>query len=190
MAIDNSSARLRVLVLLGFAVVIVVGFTLRSRQHSAPSTGDAERSVSAESLVEEARRLARSYGAADPVVVDLILGGVDFAGNVDVHGSDHPGGGMVTFASRATPLGSTALIAIGSAGMTGSEMPAGTTPVVEPATCGIGRFLGVARMRGLKWNRAMVAYGLLEPFRHGWRLSVDGRALLEMTDRDCTDAGI
>ncbi len=185
-------ASYRPLLVAGALAVGVVAADLAWRAHNAEpaaTVDEAPSPGSAADVVERARRLAADrYGIADPVLVHLVLGGVDAKSSVDVASETAPGGMAATFASRGDPDGRTALVAYGANGMTGGPMPPGLAPQVAPATCDVRGFLAVARERGATWGSAMLEYGVDEvqgEEQGTWRLEESGRVVLKLGDGEC-----
>lgn len=189
---EEQPASYRPLLIAGALAACVVAADLAWRAHTAtpaPTIDEAPSPGSAADVVERARRLAADqYGIADPVLVHLVLGGIDAKSSVGVASETAPGGMAATFASRGDPGGQTALLAYGASGMTGGTMPPGLAPQVAPAACDVRGFLAVARQRGASWNNAMLVYGLdaAEGEEEGsWRLEESGRVVLKLGDDEC-----
>jgi hypothetical protein len=185
-------ASYRPLLITAALAVCVVAADLAWRAHTAtptPTVDEAPPLGSAVEVVDRAQRLAADrYGIADPVLVHLVLGGIDAKSFVDVASETAPGGMAATFASRGDPGGRTALVAYGANGMTGGPMAPGLAPQVAPASCDVRAFLVIARERGIAWDHAMVTYGLDEEEgeeRGVWRLEESTRVVLKLRDDEC-----
>jgi hypothetical protein len=185
-------ASYRPLIIAGTLAVGVVAADLAWRAHATKGTAtvdEASSPGSAADVVERAQHLAADrYGIVDPVLVHLVLGGIDATSSVDVDSEISHGGMAATFASRSDPDGQTALVAYGASGMSGGAMPPGLAPQVAPATCDVRGFLAVARDRGATWGRAMLEYGVdaAQGEEQGtWRLEESGRVVLKLGDEEC-----
>jgi hypothetical protein len=189
---EEGPSSYRPLIIAAALAVCVVVADVAWRAHTATPAATVDEAPphdGAADVVERARRLAADrYAIADPVLVHLVLGGIDAKSSVDVASETAPGGMAATFASRGDPAGATALVAYGARGMTGGAMPPGLAPQVAPASCDVRAFLAVARERGATWDSAMLVYGVDEAQgeeQGTWRLEESGRVVLRLGDEEC-----